>query len=227
MNAAIHKHSAFQIVLSHGDFFHSTLDNQDNKNIFGFIVKPHIPHSCRENTNVLSIINIEPFSPAGVFIGSLFKTEEKYIPFKSKDDIFKYLPIESTENIEKLITKIISQKQYSSELDERITTVINYIHSNFAQKLNLTILSKLVYLSPSRLSSLFKQQTGSSLSKYILWTRIKRVIHLSLTTKQAQLTDIAFQTGFYDLPQLNKYMYEMIGVPPKGFKNNSDLIQVL
>ncbi len=127
MNAAIHKHSAFQIVYSHGDFFHSTLDNQDNKNIFGFIVKPHIPHSCRENNNVLSIINIEPFSPIGVFISSLFKTGEKYIPFITKNDIFSYLPIDSTKNIENSLNKTIIESQYSSNLDERISTIINYM----------------------------------------------------------------------------------------------------
>jgi len=227
LDAAIHKHSAFQIVISHDGSFHARLDNEDNKDIFGFIVKPQIPHSCRENTNLLSIINIEPFSPVGVFIERLFRPGVNYIPFKGKNEIFNYLPIEPTGNLEKSINQIASINHSPSKLDERITSIINYIHLNYAQKLNLKILSNLVHLSPSRLSSLFKGQTGSSLSRYILWTRIRHAIHLSLSTKKTQLTDIAFQTGFYDLPQLNKYMYDMIGVPPKGFRNNSDLIQVL
>jgi len=64
------------------------------------------------------------------------------------------------------------------------------------------------------------------LSKYLLWTRLRQVIYLALTDKDRSLTDIAYDTGFYDLPQLNKYMYEMFGMPPKALKYKSDLIQV-
>ncbi|WP_374756439.1 helix-turn-helix domain-containing protein [Dyadobacter flavalbus] len=84
----------------------------------------------------------------------------------------------------------------------------------------------MVFLSPSRLASLFKQQTGSSLSKYLLWTRLRQAIYLTLSDKDRSLTDTAYDTGFYDLPQLNKYMYEMFGMPPKALKHNSDLIEI-
>lgn len=69
-------------------------------------------------------------------------------------------------------------------------------------------------------------QIGSSVSKFLLWTRLRQAVYLSLSDKKRTLTDIAYDTGFYDLPQLNKYMYKMFGVPPKGLKQNSDLIQV-
>jgi len=49
---------------------------------------------------------------------------------------------------------------------------------------------------------------------------------MSLTNKKIQLTDIAFNTGFYDLAQLNKYMYAMLGVSPSILRQKSDLIQM-
>lgn len=225
MNAAIHEHAAYQIVLSHEKAFHSTLNHEDHPNIFGFIVKPHVPHACRENTSVLTIINIEPFSTAGNFISALFKPDKDVIIFKSISDLSVYLPGATPPNLAQIIHHI--PQHNATRLDERVAAVIQHIQTHFAQKLNLTILSSLVHLSPSRLSALFKQETGSSLSRYILWTRIRQAIHLSLSAKDTPLSDIAFKTGFYDLPQLNKYMYEMIGVPPSGFRKNSDLIQVL
>jgi len=49
---------------------------------------------------------------------------------------------------------------------------------------------------------------------------------MTLSEKERSLTEIAYDTGFYDLPQWNKYMYEMFGMPPKALKLNSDLIKV-
>ena len=113
------------------------------------------------------------------------------------------------------------------QYDERVTTIVEYIKANyFNQDITPQTFADIVFLSPSRLASLFKEQTGSSLSKYLLWTRLRQVIYLTLSEKERTLTDIAYDTGFYDLPQLNKYMYEMFGMPPKALKNNSDLIQV-
>ena len=107
------------------------------------------------------------------------------------------------------------------------TTIVEYIKANyFNQAITPQTFAEIVFLSPSRLASLFKEQTGSSLSKYLLWTRLRQVIYLTLSDKDRSLTDIAYDTGFYDLPQLNKYMYEMFGMPPKALKSNSDLIQV-
>jgi AraC-like DNA-binding protein len=115
----------------------------------------------------------------------------------------------------------------TAHYDERVTAIVEYIKANyFRQDITPQTFADIVFLSPSRLASLFKEQTGSSLSKYLLWTRLRQVIYLTLSDKERTLTDIAYDTGFYDLPQLNKYMYEMFGMPPKALKHNSDLIQV-
>jgi AraC-like DNA-binding protein len=56
--------------------------------------------------------------------------------------------------------------------DERVVKIVDYIRDNYFQADILPqAFADIVFLSPSRLASLFKQQTGSSLSKYLLWTR--------------------------------------------------------
>jgi len=111
--------------------------------------------------------------------------------------------------------------------DERVTRIVEYINANYSeQHITPQTFADIVFLSPSRLAALFKIQTGSSLSKYLLWTRLRQAIYLMLTEKDRSLTEIAYDTGFYDLPQLNKYMYEMFGMPPKALKFNSDLIEI-
>jgi AraC-like DNA-binding protein len=126
-----------------------------------------------------------------------------------------------------IIVDALLAKLPSVEYDERVIKIVEYIKANYSKQ-NITpqTFSDLVFLSPSRLASLFKQQTGSSVSKYLLWTRLRQAIYLTLSDKDRSLTDIAYETGFYDLPQFNKYMYEMFGMPPKALKFNSDLIEI-
>ena len=129
-------------------------------------------------------------------------------------------------DIYKIIDALIA-KLPLTDYDDRITKIVDYIKANYFQSdITPQTFADIVFLSPSRLASLFKQQTGSSLSKYLLWTRLRQAIYLTLSDKDRSLTDIAYDTGFYDLPQLNKYMYEMFGMPPKALKHNSDLIEV-
>jgi AraC-like DNA-binding protein len=84
-----------------------------------------------------------------------------------------------------------------------------------------------VFLSSSRLAYLFKQQTGSSITKYLLWTRIKNAVYLILNSKDKSLTIIAQESGFYDSSQMIKYMHQMFGISPSKLRQKSDLIQFL
>lgn len=227
INATVHKHSAFQIVFSNDDLFKSTLSNQFRENIFGFIVKPNISHSCEVGSNELCIINIEPCSPAGFFVNSLFNNGKNYILFKSKKELVNLLGIKKVTNLNSSICKMLIEIQSIINPDERINKTVDTIKTNYSQQLSPKILSDSVFLSTSRFSALFKQQTGSSISKYLLWTRIRHAVKMSLTNKKIQLTDIAFKTGFYDLSQLNKYMYAMLGVSPSILRQKSDLVQIL
>jgi AraC-like DNA-binding protein len=142
-------------------------------------------------------------------------------------EINAFFQIEASDfDINAIINALISRVP-AIQFDERVTTIVEYIKANFFQQdITPKTFADLVFLSPSRLASLFKQQTGSSLSKYLLWTRLRQAVYLALSEKSRSLTDIAYDTGFYDLPQMNKYMYEMLGMPPKALKLNSDLIQV-
>ena len=183
---------------------------------------------CTADNSILNIINIEPYSEAGLNISSKFSNHENCIAFKSHEEINNFFDIEKNDfSILSVVQSIINSTN-NIHSDERVIQIVNYIKSNyFMPDITPQTFVELIFLSPSRLASLFKKQTGSSLSKYLLWTRLRQAIYLSLYDKNRTLTDIAYETGFYDLPQLNKYMYSMFGVPPKGLKQNSDLIQVL
>jgi AraC-like DNA-binding protein len=227
LTVEIHHHSAYQIVLSNDTPFTSTIKGQLCERIHGFLIKPQVPHFCVAEKGSLNVLNIEPYSAIGLELSGMFETNQDYIVFDSPTETNTFFQTgKDTFDIYTIINALLS-KLPTVEYDERVSKIVDYIKANyFKQDITPQTFADLVFLSPSRLTSLFKKQTGSSLSKYLLWTRLRQVIYLALSDKDRSLTDIAYDTGFYDLPQLNKYMYEMFGMPPKALKHNSDLIQV-
>lgn len=163
----------------------------------------------------------------GLELAARFDTDQDFIVFNGRDEIHQFFNIQANEfDIHAIIDALLS-KLSPVQYDERVTKMVDYIRTNFFERdINPQTFADLVFLSPSRLASLFKEQTGSSLSRYLLWTRLRQAIYVTLSEKGKALTDIAYDTGFYDLPQLNKYMHEMFGMPPIALKQNSDLIQV-
>lgn len=228
LTVEIHHHSAYQIVLSNDTPFNSTINGSLYERIHGFLIKPHMPHFCEAEKGTLNVLNIEPYSSIGLELAGRFKENEEYIVFDSPSETNTFFQTaKDSLSINHLIDALIA-KLPALDYDERVTKIVDYIRTNyFEQNITPQTFADIVFLSPSRLASLFKQQTGSSLSKYLLWTRLRQAIYLTLSEKDRSLTEIAYDTGFYDLPQFNKYMYEMFGMPPKALKFNSDLIEIL
>ncbi|MFL9846041.1 helix-turn-helix domain-containing protein [Flavobacterium rhizosphaerae] len=227
LTVEIHHHSAYQIVLSNDLPFTSTISGTKYERIHGFLIKPHVTHFCVAEKGKLNVLNIEPYSSIGLQLASMFTENEEAIVFESptETNTFFQTPKESLE-VSNVIEALLSGVP-KTDYDDRVAKIVDYIKANyFKPDITPQTFAELVFLSPSRLAALFKKQTGSSLSKYLLWTRLRQAIYITLTDKDRSLTDIAYDTGFYDLPQLNKYMYEMFGMPPKALKYSSDLIQV-
>ena len=227
LTVQIHQHSAYQIVLSNDTPFTSTIAGQLNERIHGFLIKPHVPHFCVAEKGTLNVLNIEPYSTIGLELSRRFDADQDTIVFHTPTETNAFFGTSrDTLDIYTIIEGLLS-KLPPVQYDERVAKIVEYIKVNSAQQdITPQTFADIVFLSPSRLAALFKAQTGSSLSKYLLWTRLRQAIFLTLSETDRSLTDIAYDTGFYDLPQLNKYMYAMFGMPPTALKHNSDLIQV-
>ncbi|MBS1739453.1 MAG: AraC family transcriptional regulator [Bacteroidetes bacterium] len=223
----IHQHSAFQIVFTEDYPFQTSINNTVHQNIFGFVIRPQVAHSCVCSQSILSVINVEPFSFLGKIIASKLK-ENKSLIFENKRSFQTFFEINQDSEVLQAIINIGETEIDKSTFDERINKTILYIQQNFqSDKFSIQDLANYIFLSPSRLSSLFKQQIGSSISKYLLWTRLRNAIFLILMKKDKSITEIALESGFYDSSQMNKYMYQMFGITPSKLRIKSDLIQFL
>jgi AraC-like DNA-binding protein len=223
----IHKHSAYQIVFTTDNLFHSTFEGRKHQNIYGFVIKPQVAHSCECSNSNLIIINIEPYSFLGAYILKKLGSSQSQTFYDELQFRFFF----NAYNFDFSLANIFGLNQTKEsfiKMDKRVENAIDYINKNYkSDKFSINELAKQVFLSSSRLSLLFKQQIGSSIIKYLLWTRLRNAIFLILTNHKKSITEIALECGFYDSSQINKYMYQMFGIAPLKLRQKSDLIQFL
>jgi AraC-like DNA-binding protein len=97
----------------------------------------------------------------------------------------------------------------SRELDPRLIEVMNALS---AQSHPLPALAANVGLSPQRLRALARQQLGMPLTRWRVWTRLRRAAE-ALQSGQP-LADAAITAGFADQAHLTRQMREMMGLTP-------------
>jgi hypothetical protein len=127
LTVEIHKHSAYQIVLSNDAPFTSTINGKECKDIYGFLIKPQVTHLCVAEKGTLSVLNIEPYSNVGLELSGSFTEDQDCIVFKSRQEIHDFFCTETEPfNINKIIDALLS-KISNTQYDERVTKMVDYI----------------------------------------------------------------------------------------------------
>lgn len=111
------------------------------------------------------------------------------------------------------LVKQHSTKQYSP-LVQKVLTVVD---SDLTADLSLKHLSKLLNVNASYLSSLFKKETGKTLTEFIAQKRMQHAAFLLRTTK-LQVQSVAQHCGIYDVNYFTKMFKKYSGQTPKEFR---------
>ena len=136
--------------------------------------------------------------------------------------------IEEFTNIEDLSIWVTNMLQrfisFTFEFDkvkhaDAVYKVIEYIKANFQRRMSLEEIAANTYLSKTYLSSLFKKETGYSISEYINIVRIDRSKSL-LLEENISIIDIANLCGFEDQSYFTKVFKHIVGITPKKYREN-------
>lgn len=106
-----------------------------------------------------------------------------------------------------------SQKNYSLLIQK----VITQIESDISSDLSLNNLSKIFEVNPSYLSTLFKKETGSTLTDYVNKHRIERAKEL-LVSNNMQIQHIAQRCGMLDVNYFTKTFKKYTDLTPKKYR---------
>ena len=99
-----------------------------------------------------------------------------------------------------------------------VRKILTRIDSDLASDLSLKTQAKQLNMNPSYLSSLFKKETGSTLTEYVNKKRIEHAIFL-LNTTTMQIQTIAQACGITDVNYFTKIFKKQIGITPKEYRN--------
>ncbi len=95
--------------------------------------------------------------------------------------------------------------------------IAGHLDAHPTERRPLTELARMASKSRSHFSHLFHTVLGMPLREYVRTLRLERA-HRLLTTTPLSLTAIAAETGFYDLPHLDKAFRHRLGVTPQEFR---------
>lgn len=131
----------------------------------------------------------------------------------------------STSSVQELMTEMYrsycrlvrkhSMKNYSTPVRRAIAT----IHADLAGKLSLHILAEKQNLSPGYLSTVFKKETGKTVTEYILSERMQLAMHL-LGTTRLQIQTVALHCGIIDVQYFSKLFKKYVGKTPKEYRES-------
>ena len=111
----------------------------------------------------------------------------------------------------------VSHSKYKDVVDK----VIEYIALHYSDEdLSLNILAEYVRFSPNHLSTIFSQQTGETLSRYLIDYRINKAKEeLKCTSKKS--SEIALDVGYRD-PHYFSYMFKKVtGMTPTQYRDGT------
>lgn len=113
-----------------------------------------------------------------------------------------------------LLVKNHSMKGYSL-LIRKVLTQIDY---DLTADLGLKNLASQLNINPSYLSTLFKKETGSTLTEYVNQKRIEHAVFL-LNSSSLQIQMVAQYSGIPDVNYFTKTFKKIIGITPKEYRD--------
>ncbi len=140
--------------------------------------------------------------------------------------------IDGFTNIEDLSvwTSTILQRFLSFTFDfenvkhaDAVYSVIEYIKGNYQKKISLEEIADYTYLSKTYLSSLFKKETGRSISEYINIVRVEKSKPL-LIENNLSIIEVANMCGFEDQSYFTKVFKGIAGITPKKYRESRGIL---
>lgn len=110
------------------------------------------------------------------------------------------------------IFELINNTDISSG-DARIKKVMYHIASHYTEKISVRQMADILGLNTVYFGSLFKQETGITMNRYVIKTRIRNAENM-LRSGEYTVREVAERCGYHDVFHFYKHFKEMCGFPP-------------
>lgn len=97
----------------------------------------------------------------------------------------------------------------------QIDSILSYVNQNLAEELTIQSLAEHFYLSSSYLCRIFKNETGTTINRYITAKRITRA--KALLAEGCSVTETCALCGYGDYSNFLKAFTKAVGISPKKY----------
>ncbi len=198
--------------------------------------KPHIYYAkkCGWKSTVLHI--------NGSLCDDFFESYEKTGVYKFSNtacpsyEMMQFQVIQSTQKvypyqeyrinclIDLLLSELLASTEHAACAEQNnntevITSVLDYVHANFASNIVFEKLAKEFGISRTLLFENFKRYTGFTPANYLMQLRIKQA-KLLLKTSNNSIEEIATQIGFNDAGHFSQIFKKEVGTTPLKYRKS-------
>lgn len=112
------------------------------------------------------------------------------------------------------------RKLQNNKLRVCIRKAKEYIEANLAETVGLAEVARVVYMSPSYLSRLFREQTGENFSEYVTRRKMEEARRL-LDAGEKRVYEIAAAVGYADPAYFGRVFRQFFNVTPTDYRTGS------
>lgn len=118
-----------------------------------------------------------------------------------------------------IIREVNISKNEEGNRDLTLTRdIIQFIQDNYDKEISYEALSERFYMNPVYMNRIFKKNTGTSLHAFIVNYRINMAMEL-LRSSNISVREIAFASGFTDIPHFAKTFKKIAGISPSKYRD--------
>lgn len=195
----IHSHLAIHLIVGLGTRLHCTVADEkfDTESVF---IASDVPHTAYSDSGEMLVFLFDPACRYANEIERLYLHGKEYscLVLEQATTIRSFL-IQNRKSMKKADKAVLEylglEKSNERKLDERVSEVLTILRETEEVPENaVDFLCDKVFLSKSRLSHLFKENIGISLSRYLAWEKMRK--GYILFQKYGNITDAAVMAGF-------------------------------
>lgn len=233
IDADLHKHTFIQVTFSLGSAFSIEI-GEERVDCTGIVIDSNVSHRLDGQGQPLLLLLMDSTSKlAANFKSRLGGSQYNEFPNATIEKAAAYVQhhhgtiVDSasyTHFVSGLLQLLGIDYVQSIAVDERIIELIRLLGNCEAHEHSIDSLAKQVCLSGSRLSHLFKANTGISLSGYLVLHKLQKAVYLIFSG--VSITEAALRAGFDSPSHFASVSKRLLGMAAKDIRKDSVFLKV-
>lgn len=234
---ARHAHHALQVVVAAGRPVRVRAgDDVTWRRVRGIVVPPDVPHAYDGRGAHAVLLYLDPESPSGRVLGAAGPwpagARAAAVPRALRTALHAVADaaagppaafVARVQDAVAVIGRTAARHGAAPQLpDARVAVALRRLWCAGTARPTLATLARAASISPSRLTVLFRAETGIPMRRYLLWIRLRRAAEQIAAESCTNLSAAAHAAGFADAAHMTRTFRRMLGVAPSAVFGHGD-----